>query len=72
MIEYVYIALSDLVCCVAVQVGSRAVVQVSGLIMIVVACVGKFSAVFVAIPEPIVGGLFLTMFGQCSRAKFHL
>lgn len=45
------------------QVGSRAVVQVSAVLMIVMACVGKFSAIFVTIPEPIVGGLFLGMFG---------
>ncbi|KAK7108978.1 hypothetical protein V1264_013101 [Littorina saxatilis] len=48
------------------KVGSRSVVQVSGVIMIVMACVGKFSAIFVAIPEPVVGGLFLVMFGMVT------
>ena len=43
--------------------GSRIVIQVSGVLMIILACVGKFSAIFVTIPEPIVGGLFLAMFG---------
>uniref|UniRef100_A0A2C9M0I9 SLC26A/SulP transporter domain-containing protein n=1 Tax=Biomphalaria glabrata TaxID=6526 RepID=A0A2C9M0I9_BIOGL len=46
------------------KVGSRAVIQVAGLIMIVLGCLGKFGALFVLIPEPIIGGLFYVMFGM--------
>ena len=27
---------------------------------------GKFGALFVTIPEPIIGGVFMVMFGGCS------
>ncbi|RUS87004.1 hypothetical protein EGW08_005242 [Elysia chlorotica] len=46
------------------KVGSRIVVQVAALIMIVLGCLGKFGALFVTIPEPVVGGLFFVMFGM--------
>ncbi|KAH9525785.1 hypothetical protein Btru_002366 [Bulinus truncatus] len=46
------------------KVGSRVVIQVAGLIMIVLGCLGKFGALFVLIPEPVVGGLFYVMFGM--------
>jgi len=39
------------------KVGSRRVIQVSGLIMVIFALIGKIGAVFVSIPEP--GGLRL-------------
>ena len=46
------------------QVGSRIVVQVGGIIMIVLGCLGKFGALFVTIPDPVVGGMFMIMFGE--------
>ncbi|GFR63739.1 solute carrier family 23 member 1 [Elysia marginata] len=49
-----------------VSVGSRIVVQVAALIMIVLGCLGKFGALFVTIPEPVVGGLFFVMFGSSN------
>ncbi|XP_070209969.1 solute carrier family 23 member 1-like isoform X1 [Littorina saxatilis] len=48
------------------KVGSLAVIQASGVLMIIMGCVGKFSAIFVTIPEPIIGGLFLAMFGMVT------
>ena len=48
------------------KVGSRIVIQVGGIIMIVLGCFGKFGALFVTIPEPVVGGMFLVMFGMIT------
>ncbi|XP_071956017.1 solute carrier family 23 member 2-like [Antedon mediterranea] len=48
------------------KVGSVRVVQVGGLIMILLGCFGKFGALFVTIPDPIVGGLFCVMFGMIT------
>lgn len=39
------------------QVGSRLVFQLGGFCVILLAIVGKFSAVFVSIPDPVFGGL---------------
>ena len=33
-------------------------------IMMVMGVFGKFGAIFVSIPEPIVGGVFITVFGK--------
>lgn len=46
------------------KVGSRIVIQVAGVIMLVLGCLGKFGALFVTIPEPVIGGLFYIMFGM--------
>ena len=46
------------------KVGSRVVVQVAGCLMVVLGCFGKFGALFVTIPDPVVGGLFYCMFGK--------
>ena len=48
------------------KVGSRRVIQWAALIMIVFGLFCKFGAVFVTIPTPIVGGLFMVMFGLVS------
>ena len=45
------------------QVGSRRVVQVGGILMILLGCLGKFGALFVTIPDPVVGGVFMVTFG---------
>ncbi|CAH1772530.1 unnamed protein product [Owenia fusiformis] len=45
------------------KVGSRRVVQFGAVIMILLGMLGKFGALFVTIPDPIVGGVFFTMFG---------
>jgi len=48
------------------KVGSRRVIQVGGLIMIIFGLFSKFGALFVTIPEPIIGGIFCVMFGMVS------
>lgn len=45
-------------------VASRYVVQVGAAIMLVVGFVGYFGQLVATIPDPIVGGLFIVMFGQ--------
>jgi nucleobase transporter 1/2 len=46
------------------QVGSRRVIQVAGIIMILSGVIGKFGGLFVTIPDPIVGGVLVVMFGN--------
>ena len=48
------------------QVGSLRVIQFGGLVMMIVGVVGKFGALFVSIPDPIVGGVFMVMFGMIA------
>ena len=48
------------------QVGSRRVVQWGALVVMTIGVVGKFGAVFVSIPDPIVGGVFMVMFGMIA------
>ncbi|CAG7826767.1 unnamed protein product [Allacma fusca] len=44
------------------RVASRRVIQVAGVIMIILSLVGKAGAVFVALPDPIIAGMFLFIF----------
>ncbi|XP_044931373.1 solute carrier family 23 member 1 isoform X3 [Mustela putorius furo] len=44
------------------QVGSRRVVQYGAGIMLVLGTVGKFTALFASLPDPILGGMFCTLF----------
>lgn len=48
------------------RVGSRRVVQVGAVIMLILAMVGKFGAIFTTIPQPIVGGMYCVMFGMIA------
>ncbi|MCP3920927.1 MAG: xanthine permease [bacterium] len=48
------------------RVGSRRVVQVGAVIMLVLACFSKFGALFTTIPQPIVGGMYCAMFGMIA------
>jgi len=48
------------------RVGSRRVVQIGALLMIVLATFGKFGALFSTIPQPIVGGMYCAMFGMIA------
>ena len=41
-------------------------IQFGGLVMMIVGVVGKFGALFVSIPDPIVGGVFMVMFGMIA------
>ncbi|XP_013981136.1 solute carrier family 23 member 2 [Salmo salar] len=48
------------------KVGSRLVLQTAGLLMIILGLFGKFGAVFITIPDPVIGGMFLVMFGMIA------
>ncbi|XP_020617023.1 solute carrier family 23 member 2-like isoform X2 [Orbicella faveolata] len=48
------------------KVGSLRVIQFAALVMIVVGLLGKVGAVFVSIPDPIVGGIYMVMFGMIA------
>lgn len=48
------------------RVGSRRVVQVGALLMVVLGVVGKFGALFTTIPQPVVGGMYCAMFGMIA------
>ena len=43
-------------------------IQWGALVMMVVGVVGKFSALFVSIPDPIIGGVYMIMFGMITAA----
>ncbi|XP_070090273.1 solute carrier family 23 member 1 isoform X3 [Equus caballus] len=45
------------------KVGSRRVVQYGAAIMLVLGTIGKFTALFASLPDPILGGMFCTLFG---------
>lgn len=45
------------------KVGSRYVVQLGAVLLILLGLFGKFGAFAAAIPQPVVGGLYCTMFG---------
>ena len=46
------------------QVGSRAVVMMTSVILICLGMLGKFGAFFVMIPDPVIGGVFMILFGE--------
>ncbi|XP_076452283.1 solute carrier family 23 member 1-like [Babylonia areolata] len=48
------------------RVASRRVAQTAGLLMVVLGCLGKVGAMFVTIPDPVAGGIFLGMFGMIT------
>ena len=48
------------------KVGSRRVIQWGAAIMIILGLLCKFGSLFITIPSPIVGGLFIVMFGLVS------
>ena len=48
------------------KVASRRVIQFGALIMMIFGIFSKFSAIFVGIPDPVVGGIFLVMFGMVA------
>ncbi|XP_071161246.1 solute carrier family 23 member 1-like [Mytilus edulis] len=45
------------------KVGSRRVVLVAGILMMIFGCFNKFSTLMVTIPDPIVGASFIVLFG---------
>jgi solute carrier family 23 (nucleobase transporter), member 1 len=46
------------------QIGSRRVIQWAAFIMILQGVLSKFGALFIMIPDPVVGGIFCVMFGM--------
>ncbi|XP_014234315.1 solute carrier family 23 member 2 [Trichogramma pretiosum] len=52
------------------KVGSRRVIQWACVLMILQGVISKFGAVFIIIPEPIVGGIFCIMFGMIAAFGF--
>uniref|UniRef100_A0A4W4DTF8 Uncharacterized protein n=1 Tax=Electrophorus electricus TaxID=8005 RepID=A0A4W4DTF8_ELEEL len=50
------------------KVGSRWVIVASGFIMIIIGMFGKIGAIFTTIPTPVIGGMFLVMFGVITAA----
>lgn len=50
------------------KVGSRTVILLSGFVMILMGMLGKIGAIFTTIPSPVVGGMFLVMFGVITAA----
>lgn len=40
-------------------------IQYGAGIMIVLGSVGKFTALFASLPDPVLGGMFCTLFGNC-------
>ena len=52
------------------QVASRRVIQVEAIYMLLFGILGKFGALFVTIPEPVIGGVFMVMFGEYVRCAY--
>ncbi|XP_076589466.1 xan_ur_permease domain-containing protein [Chaetodon auriga] len=50
------------------KVGSRMVIVSSGVLMVVMGVFGKVGAIFTTIPSPVIGGMFMVMFGVISAA----
>ncbi|XP_041832678.1 solute carrier family 23 member 1-like [Melanotaenia boesemani] len=50
------------------KVGSRTVILLSGVLMILMGMLGKIGAIFTTIPMPVIGGMFLIMFGVITAA----
>uniref|UniRef100_A0A4W4H875 Solute carrier family 23 member 1 n=1 Tax=Electrophorus electricus TaxID=8005 RepID=A0A4W4H875_ELEEL len=48
------------------KVGSRRVVQYGAIIMLLLGTIGKFTALFASLPDPVLGGMFCTLFGMIT------
>lgn len=48
------------------QVGSRRVIQYGAAMMLLLGLIGKFSALFASVPDPVLGALFCTLFGMIT------
>ncbi|XP_002160774.2 solute carrier family 23 member 2 isoform X1 [Hydra vulgaris] len=46
------------------RVASVTVIQCGAVIMILLSVIGKFGAIFASIPHPVIGGMFIIMFGM--------
>ncbi|KAK2841979.1 hypothetical protein Q5P01_012179 [Channa striata] len=50
------------------KVGSRMVIVASGVLMVIMGVFGKAGAIFTTIPSPVIGGMFMVMFGVIAAA----
>ncbi|XP_028653982.1 solute carrier family 23 member 2 [Erpetoichthys calabaricus] len=48
------------------KVGSRRVIQYGAVFMLLLGTIGKFSALFASLPDPVLGALFCTLFGMIT------
>ncbi|XP_038077946.1 solute carrier family 23 member 1-like isoform X2 [Patiria miniata] len=48
------------------KIGSRRAIQYGGLLMVLMGMFAKFGALFVTIPDPIIGGMFCVMFAMVT------
>ncbi|KAB1262241.1 Solute carrier family 23 member 2, partial [Camelus dromedarius] len=48
------------------KVGSRRVIQYGAALMLALGMIGKFSALFASLPDPVLGALFCTLFGMIT------
>ncbi|KAK5870977.1 hypothetical protein PBY51_003881 [Eleginops maclovinus] len=48
------------------KVGSRRVIQYGAAMMLLLGLIGKFSALFASLPDPVLGALFCTLFGMIT------
>ncbi|PNF20132.1 hypothetical protein B7P43_G04367 [Cryptotermes secundus] len=48
------------------KIGSRRVIQYAAFLMIIQGLISKFGAIFIIIPQPVVGGMFCVMFGMIA------
>ncbi|KAF7473549.1 Hypothetical predicted protein [Marmota monax] len=48
------------------KVGSRRVIQYGAALMLGLGMIGKFSALFASLPDPVLGALFCTLFGMIT------
>ncbi|KAK2161096.1 hypothetical protein LSH36_121g04052 [Paralvinella palmiformis] len=62
----VVVAAASIVLYYNLQVGSRVVIQTAGILMICLGMLAKFGALFVTIPSPIIGGVFMVTFGMIT------
>ncbi|XP_061609033.1 solute carrier family 23 member 1-like [Phyllopteryx taeniolatus] len=51
------------------QVGSRVLILLSTVVMILMGVLGKIGAIFFTIPNPVIGGMFLIMFGVIAATR---
>ncbi|KAJ9597192.1 hypothetical protein L9F63_026919, partial [Diploptera punctata] len=48
------------------KIGSRRVIQYAAVLMLIIGLISKLGAMFIIIPQPVVGGMFCVMFGMIT------
>lgn len=62
----VYLAWCSYPFSLGMQVGSRIVIVTAGCVLLLMGMFGKIGAAFATIPTPVIGGMFIVMFGVIS------